>query len=50
MTTQRKRRLQKRNYLVPLLFTKTGAGQHKDRKREQKQGIEKHTKRFAADM
>lgn len=42
MTTQRKRRLQKRNYLIPLLFTKTGAGQHKDRKREQNKELKAH--------
>ena len=37
MTKQRKqRKLPKRNYLVALVVKKSGAGKHKDRKKEQK--------------
>jgi hypothetical protein len=37
MTTQRKKaKLKKRNYLVPLVMKKSGAGPHKNRKRENK--------------
>jgi len=37
MTKQReKRKLPHRNFLVPLVVKKTGAGKHKDKKREAK--------------
>lgn len=34
--SKRKKELQKRNYLVKLVVTKTGAGKHKDKKKIQK--------------
>lgn len=37
MNKNRKKKLPKRNFLVPLVVVKTGAGKHKDRKRESKQ-------------
>lgn len=41
MTSQRKKKQQRvklprRNYLVALVVTKSGAGKHRDKKREQK--------------